>query len=317
MSTLMVTSPNPNPTPNQKQKRRKTLSARRRAAGYCHNPVPNPLPTLLTQRGSYCYLFSILNLLPDAQSRCSFLRSTDEKDVTYFTNWVNKNVEGCNIDHYGIRSEDIKPYLQHLVDEGVISKYTFNNCKIDFNQLLAKNNTMAGRAFILKGYTVSLDKLRTKAKMIMMGKYHLGKMIIPELPPAVPEEINANLKIGTKKEMDNEALYKKYSAYIYKEMMFDIVMDGKFGMKMKLPRAHKVANAETMTKKRKLNSDSTSDAGPHAVGIKCFSGGKVLLYDPGKHNVKLIDSYTRFVDELVANSLICCWTTVEFNVTFK
>lgn len=132
------------------------------------------------QKGNHCMLISILNCLRYPEIMKKFLRTDDVRDWSYYINYMltnrvghMKNVKTKEGEEFpnGVTSCDIRSYIDHLKNIGVISDYIFHDVtnKVNVGYFLTPHTNKANETYLLIGYNVSVEdrnKLFNKFRII-------------------------------------------------------------------------------------------------------------------------------------------------------
>lgn len=148
---------------------------------------------VVKQIGSFCLLFSIINGLPDTQSRRKFLLSKDlnnpeisEKDLEEFMKVLYEHP------HYrdyafkkafyrGVNGTHIVYYLRYLVRMGIVENFVFNKLGNNLaerigilKKIINGEERNRGKVFILTGFSTSNKDKLGQLKRFLRKRPHNG-----------------------------------------------------------------------------------------------------------------------------------------------
>jgi hypothetical protein len=128
---------------------------------------------LYKQQGSHCVLYSVINCLQQEEKIRKFLKlgvNEDINDITNYEDWMVTNrashaAEYNNKKNHepfyqGVTSLDMKAYLGHLKEEGIVSSFTFTDqTRIKtLEHFSFPHRRKVNENYLLMGYTSTSDR---------------------------------------------------------------------------------------------------------------------------------------------------------------
>lgn len=246
-----------------------------------------------------CLVYSVLNAIQDPENIKKFLLTNSIRDMSKVTAFVESRPKQLPGLPGGVTSNDLRAYLQHLKDNGIVKSYTFMAAREkSIRFFLQKRPKSSGYKFILCGYTVSTqlrDKLKQKFEKKVEKALSEYKTVTQPKPPK--KKRANNLVIQPTKTRKKARTYLSHRSY---------------------NRVSKEAMSLSTASFNKLYP--SKDVNLHASAVVFDKEGTPWLLDPGRLKPRELGHETpaqRDRDYLdFVQSVTLMWKTYIFDIEF-